>query len=229
MIKLLEEVHGQLNQKIWDGDELKPEVHDKLLDIANAFIEFIEYPVSVADIRIVGSQASFNYSDTSDLDLHLIVNFSTLDVPDEMLRMFFDGKKQLFKDTYDVTIKGIDVELYVEDMRTSARSNGIYSVTQDMWIKYPEPLDDIEIPDMDESIKRISDYVDGLIASGSFNEVQHFIDKIYMMRKDALSLYGEMSSGNLLFKELRNRGIIDRLYDRLNALKSDELSLESMQ
>ena len=34
--------HDELNQKLFNGEELKPEVKDKLKEIANAFIEFLE-------------------------------------------------------------------------------------------------------------------------------------------------------------------------------------------
>ena len=36
--------HDELCDKIFNGEDLKPEVSEKLLEIADAFIEFLEVP-----------------------------------------------------------------------------------------------------------------------------------------------------------------------------------------
>ena len=41
------------------------------------------------------------------------------------------GQKKLFNDEYDITIRGIDVEMYVEDVKAATVSNGIYSLFED--------------------------------------------------------------------------------------------------
>ena len=69
------EVHDTLNPKLWNSDNtLKPEVYEKLTDIYEEFIRFIDLPLNIVDVEIVGSNASYNYNDTSDIDFHIIVN-----------------------------------------------------------------------------------------------------------------------------------------------------------
>ena len=70
--------HDELNPKLWDGLELKPEVKEKLNEIAEAFKEYLDIPEdAILDIRITGSSASYNYTEYSDLDLHLIIDYES--------------------------------------------------------------------------------------------------------------------------------------------------------
>ena len=56
-----------------------------------------------------------------------------------------------------------------------------------------------------------------------------FIDDIYKLRQESIAEDGEYGIGNLVFKEIRNRGILDKLKDKLRELTSKELSLESLE
>ena len=69
--------HNRLNPKIWGRDEhLLPEVHEKLMAIAENFREFLGVgDLDVRDITISGSNAAYNYTPHSDIDLHLVVEF----------------------------------------------------------------------------------------------------------------------------------------------------------
>jgi hypothetical protein len=62
-----------LNPKLFKNNKLIDEVRTKIFSIVNEFKEFIEIPINILDIRIVGSNASYNYNEHSDLDIHLIV------------------------------------------------------------------------------------------------------------------------------------------------------------
>lgn len=59
--------------------------------------------------------------------------------------------------------------------------------------------------------------------------IDKFIEDIYDLRKQSIKNEGEYSVGNLVFKEFRNLGYLDKLKDMKNKLKSKELSLESIQ
>jgi len=64
-MKLIEsyEIHEQLNKKIFDGEKLKPEVREKILDIVDEFIDNLWIKIDVLDIQLLGSNASYNYTD----------------------------------------------------------------------------------------------------------------------------------------------------------------------
>ena len=211
------------------GDHLYLDVREKINEIVRAFLEYLQVDIRVLDVRIVGSNASYNYHKESDLDIHIVTNLSEISDPATIARLYFDAAKKNFKDTYDITIKGIDVELYVEDVNASAVSNGIYSVTHDTWIKAPTPMEDPS-EDVLELAERYEEYILDLLSKATTaEEVQDVQDQIYLIRKDSLSELGEVSPGNLMFKSLRSKGILDDIKNILHKDLSQELSLESLR
>lgn len=219
------EQHQELNPKIWDGFELRPEVESKLKQIEDWFLEYIELPVRVIDARLVGSNASYNYTDQSDIDLHLVVDFEELNASKEILQLLFNSQKAAFNETYDISIKGQDVELYVEDVNASTMSNGIYSITQGDWVRKPEYK---EIPEvnLEPELGLYKERIEQIFENPTLEEVLQMIDELYLLRKDSI-IDGEWSRGNLIFKEIRNLGYLDNLKIKRDELKSQELSLES--
>lgn len=220
------EVHSELNPKLWDGLELKPEVKDKLLDIATTFIEGLEYPLNVADIRFLGSNASYNYNDNSDIDLHIISNFDLAYVDKDILQILYNASKNSFNNHHDITIKDIPVELYIEDMHSMNATNGAYSLLKDEWIMIPKPIE-YTMPDYSKELQEYIGEINSVLGNGSKEEVEELINRIYLGRKDGLATDGEASIGNCVFKELRNQGLIEQLRERFYELESQELTLEN--
>ena len=138
-----------LNPILWDGDKLKPEVRDKLLQIKDKFILGLEendIPAVIVDVCIVGSNANYNYNTNSDLDLHIIVDLSEFDKEErKMLQLIYNYYKSAFNDKYSIFIKNISVELYIEDVRTRAISNGVYSILSDSWILQPRYIEKVNV------------------------------------------------------------------------------------
>ena len=54
---------------------------------------------------------------------------------DEVLQQLFNSKKNSFNENYDINIEGIPVELYIEDVKASNATLGIYSITKNEWVK----------------------------------------------------------------------------------------------
>ena len=114
------------------------------------------------------------------------------------------------------------------------KSNGVYSVLKDEWVKEPVQTDipDIDYGAFEEQFKVWEDrYFDLVEDEGSSNEkkiedIENLIEDIYEVRKESIAKDGEYSIGNLLFKEFRNLGYLDNLKDLKNIYKSKELSLE---
>lgn len=221
------EVHGTLNPVLWENNQLKEDVKQALIDIANNFIKNLGFPIDVVDIRFLGSNASYNYNSQSDIDLHIITNFGTNYIDDSILQQLYNNEKNSFNNKHDISVKGIPVEIYIEDMKSMNATNGSYSLLQDKWIKTPEPID-YAIPDYSKELdEELSKAQDILANATSSQEIKDEINHIYLMRKDGLSQDGEASIGNLVFKELRNMGIQSELAAKYYELESNELSLES--
>ena len=232
MYQLIEkiELHKELNPKIWDGNKLRPEVKDKLNEIVEQFILELqenEIPIKILDARLVGSNASFNYTKDSDLDIHLIANFEDASCDVNVLSLLYNYFKKNFNDKYDISIHGVPIEMYIEDMNTSAVSNGVYSLFNDEWIKFPEP---IEIPNIDitDTFYPYEQRYEEILKNKDSEEAEKLIDELYLLRKDSISTDGEYGIGNLVFKEFRNLGYLDNLKKMMTDETSKELSLESI-
>lgn len=224
------ELHDTLNPKIWENDKLKSEVKDKLEEIIDQFILELhdnDIPVKVLDARLVGSNASFNYTENSDMDVHLIVNTQEASCDTNVLTLLYNYFKSNFNDKYDISIHGIPVELYIEDVGASAVSNGIYSIYDDEWIKYPEPVD---VPDIDitDDFAVLERRYKNIIEDNDAEEAEELLDELYLRRKDSLATEGEYGRDNLLFKQFRSKGYLDGLKEVLNGITSKELSLEAL-
>ena len=227
MNKLTEavEVHETLNPLLWEEDNtLKPEVYDRLVEIYEEFIRFIDIPLNIVDVEIVGSNASYNYNESSDIDLHVIVNSEVNYMDKEMLRLFYNAKKGSFNDDYDLSLNGIPVELYIEDVKDGNATNGRFSILNNEWVKFPEPIT-YEIPDITDTLNEYIETATNLIAGTDGQAILDFINDLYMERKLGLAEDGEASVGNLVFKELRSMNLLSDLKDRYYELKSNELSL----
>ena len=222
------EVHDKLNPSIWgQNNQMKPEVRDKILEVVDIFVENSVIELRPIDILIVGSNASFNYTEHSDIDVHVVINFDDIDGSKELVSAYCNALKSSFNQNYDITIRGIEIEMYVEDCETSAVSNGIYSVKEDKWIKFPKPIQ-VQEYDLSDVVNKWKDKINSALQSGDVEEIQNLIDKIYVVRKQAIMVDGEYSKGNQLFKEIRNFGLLDEMKQQVNKEKSKILSLEQI-
>ena len=223
------EVHDTLNPKLWTDDKLRNEVAVKISEIVQQFISTCDIPLHISDIHIVGSQASYNYTENSDLDVHIISNFDLVDCSKEVLQTAYNSIKTRFNSEYDITIHGIDVELYVEDVKSTVMSNGIYSLYEEKWIKFPKKLINIPEVDVSKEVEAWCNSIKDAITEKNSELIEYMIDELYLIRKNSLDTEGEYGKGNQLFKEIRNLGFLDKLKDAYKEARSKELSLESLQ
>ena len=104
------EFKKELSPKIWKDNKLKKHIRQRLLDIANEFIETTDLDIIPIDIVLVGSIASFNWSKYSDIDLHIIVDFKALNDNEELVKNYLYAKKCAWNDKHkDLKIYGYDV------------------------------------------------------------------------------------------------------------------------
>jgi hypothetical protein len=216
-------VNRRLNPKIWEQDQLKPEVRAKLIEIAQAFEEFIGIDIDVAEYTITGSNANYTWTEYSDLDLHLIVPGT----PTESERELYSAKKALWSEQHDITIKGLPVECYVQGQEEPHHSTGVYSLSSEQWLVEPKKVkptvDDAAVEAKKDGVMR---EIELALLSKDLTKMQTVKDRITKMRKAGLARAGEWSVENLVFKILRNLGLIDQLTDKIRELEDQQLSLE---
>lgn len=220
--------HNRLNPRLWDESEhLRPEVKTALLDIAADFQEFLGVAnLDVKDITVSGSNAAYNYTPASDIDLHLVVDLPEAD-RNEVFRELFDAKKYQYNDMHNITIGGFDVELYVQDPNQEHHSQGIYSLLKNNWVSVPKrrkpEIDDVSVRSKAEDLAA---RIDDAVKSNDYQRIADLHKKIKTMRQSGLEQQGEYGSDNLAFKVLRNQGYIKKLIDARNAARDAELSLQ---
>jgi len=219
--------HDEYNPWLFDGDKLKPVIKKQLETISNDFVEYMGIPdLALEDIIITGSNVAYTYTPHSDIDLHLLVDFSKLSDSD-VYRELFNAKKSLYNNTYDITIRDITVELYVQDTAQAHTSLGEYSLFQDKFTRIPTKkranLDEISAAAKFEKLEAMA--IAGL-ASPDMERVNRVLGIIKRYRQAGLDTHGEFGPENLAFKAIRSKGYFRALHDHKNKLRADQLSLE---
>lgn len=218
------EQHQSLNPLLWQDDKLKSDVKEKLLDIADHFRKFVDIEFPVEDVVITGGQTGKYYTAQSDLDLHLITDFNKIDC-DQEVEELFDTKKMLYKKRYDIRIKGIEVELYVEDINKPA-VGGSYSIIKDTWLRNStEPTGKIDKQAILQKSQQLDSLIKKTIGTQNLELLKKLKDNLSQYRRSGLAKQGEYGVANLVFKTLRNNGSIEDLRTAIKNLESKKLSL----
>lgn len=227
-----------LNPKLFhegnDGTYIINEgIIDNLNTITQSFTNYLSeqgVELSIADVRIVGSNAGFDYTDKSDIDLHIVADFEATSCDTATLQILLNSERRSFNTTYTPSVKGIPVELYVEDIKAGTESNGIYSILQNRWIKYPvrEYDNQIDTNKYNDNVNQFINIIVKTIATRDLQQIQHLLNRIYMMRKNGIEAGGRNSGGNVVFKQLRNLGYIKQLQSARDELISNQLTFESL-
>jgi ribosomal protein L35AE/L33A len=219
------EQHDELNPLLWQGEELRSEVKMALLKIARDFVEYVGVPFKVNDLVLTGSQLGYYYTKHSDLDLHIIVDFNTVDCDREAAELF-DTKRLLYKKQYDITIHGVPVEVYIEDLNFPAVS-ATYSLSQGSWQKkpnsQPEEINTDEILRMSKIWQTV---IGKAIESNDLETGRKTIKMLRNYRKLGLKHSGEYGIENLVYKTLRNSKIIENLMKMIGDLHDRSLSIK---
>lgn len=219
--------HKTLNPKLWQANQLRLDARVALLKIALQFYTFLETPgLVVQTVIITGSNVAFNYTPLSDIDVHMIVDFEHSACP-TLADNFFTTKKTLWNKTRDINIRGINVELYVEDTKNPVKANGVYDLVAGRWLRTPTPVaptyDDTSVISKTE---QYADEIDTLLdARADIGDLEALSNRLRMLRQSGLSNGGEFSVENLAYKSLRNLGYLDKLAQAKLHSQSDSLSL----
>jgi len=228
------EYKGELNPDLWDGDTLKHEIRDKLLSLADDFLDTMSISwVKPEDIILTGSMANYNWNKYSDIDVHILMDYSDIHENKDFVRDYIESKKAEWAEEHDsLNIKSFPVEMYVEDSGDKSDPSGCYSLTDDKWIRKPVDGEDSEfnsrlvrekaseiMTKIDDLSDKHDDNKDDDKTSKEVYETLHsLLKKLSSMRKEALKTEKkEMSTGNIIYKVVKHSGHIKKAWDTLNS------------
>lgn len=225
------EYHDTLNPKLWTDGKLDPKVRQKLLQFGEAWRQYANIPAdAVKDVIMIGGNCNYNYTSVSDIDVHLIVDKAKMGKGNPLLDDYLQDKKVMWTMTHDIKVYGYPLEPYAQDSEASYPANqGVFSLEHNEWINKPEHLGKDFAKDR-HIIKKVKFYM---------NMIDHMIDnkvhtdhtaklrrKLREMRGAGIQKAGEFSFENLVFKELRNHGYLDKMNDYERKEQDKKLSLE---
>lgn len=217
-------IHDRLNQALWtpsNGDYvLKEDVKKKLLESADKFSDFIKYKgakIVIEDIVVTGSNANFNYSKYSDVDVHLLLDYGSISCDEEILDEYLYDKKILWQLKYNVEVSGMPIELYVHNSKERFTTGaGVYSIVKDEWLKKPSRKE--IVIDFGKVKDKTSEIMNTIEAAKTIEELEAIKNRIWKMRSCGLSRNGEFSQENYVFKLLRRSGAIEDLKKKMVAV-----------
>lgn len=228
------EPKDSLSNQIFDGIDgefsMREDIRKSLLKISDEFIETLGIEFFIHDVVLTGSLANYNWSNFSDVDLHVLIDFEESDYPIDLLKEFFDAKKNVWNEKHDIKIKGYDVELYVQDVNEPHISSGVYSVLHNKWVVEPKK----ETPNIDDRMiiqkgEEFAKKIDNLLKSPKnqnlLTKIEDLRKKIKDFRQSGLESGGEYSYENLTFKLLRRNGYIEKLLKLKTNITDKKLSI----
>jgi hypothetical protein len=216
------EYHRELCPKVWNNMQMDEALREKLLAIANDFWESLKLDIELYDIQLTGSLANYNWTNASDLDVHLIIDFGQINQDQDLVRKALDGQRFIWNQRHALQLRGHDVECYVQHKDEQHVASGLFSILKNQWIITPtwkEPkVDERDVTEKVRVIKsEMSEIMDRLKKADSeeaqelYDYIGRFRKKIQNDRKEGLAKDGEFSIENLAFKELRRDGSIEKI------------------
>lgn len=217
-----------------DGYKLDAEVKKNLSTIAQDFVDNLkkdyDLDIKIHDVVIIGSVANYNWTDYSDIDLHIVTDFSVLEMSKDDAQTLFDAIKVNWNNKHNIKMKGHDVEIYVQDINYKPVSSAEYSVIQNKWLKEPKK----ESPTFNKELikKKHNEYkkkIDSLIKQHDEPALKKLLEKLYNYRQAGLDKGGELSEENIVFKILRAQGYLDKLKDGISKSYDKKMSVDEVE
>lgn len=214
------------SDRVWNEDGLRPDVANALSRIAKQFLEELEIELDIKDLILTGSYAGRTWGPGSDLDLHIVVDMGDHDDPETLQRATKLAKFKWDED-HDVTIRGIPVEIYVEDVNEATpEATGRWSITRNEWGL--EPPDDGVSFDEAKVLDKVRDFREVIQRASQAQDEGPLLaamKRITKLRKAGLERSGELSNENLAYRVLRRTGEIQAAWDLINDLIDRRLSI----
>ena len=227
VIQRIIRTEDDLEPNIWRGRKLQRNVREALLKIAHDVWDDLEKGrAKLLDVTLTGSCAGYRWSPTSDVDVHLIVQYSDVDSYEELVGSYFKARTAQWDSDHDVTLHDHPVEVYIQDVDEVQWFTGVYSLMHDKWIAEPILLDldgeDLDIAAAERKARVFARDIHRAVAAlrahpgeQEISRARKIKARVRQLRRSGLEREGELSIENLAFKGLRKIGALDILHTEL--------------
>jgi hypothetical protein len=218
------DLKDELNPKIWeDKFKINESIRAELMEIANDYYNSLEMKAEIYDVILTGSLVNYNYSEYSDYDLHILIDYKDVNPDVVLVEKFLDANRKLWNTQHNISIRGYEVEIYVQDKDHKLTATGIFSLLKNRWVLRPKKEDfkpdtdliKIKSEDIMEIVASLKDDIES--DNYDYNEFSENLKKVWEKikhyRKSGLENGGELSTENLVFKFLRRNGTIQDIMD----------------
>ena len=204
----------------WKDKVLNRNIARKLVLISQDVMSSIKLDIVVEDLILTGSIASYGWHSKSDVDLHILIDFSKVDENYTVVKEMFDAIRIAWNIKHDIEIFGHEVEIYFQDISEPHESAGIYSILDGDWLVEPIPekvnFDLKNIEKKASTLEKAIKHAQKLMYAKRFEEAHNYssklMKKIKRMRQAGLEKEGGIYSvENMAFKMLRNSGFLEKL------------------
>ena len=215
---ILDPIHPTLDQDVFNGMTPKKELFDYHLDHVGEVFRQHGFNKHAFDYYLTGSLCTYQYSETSDVDISIVCNledFSEEDRADliSIVVNSLDGEffpRTLHRYQHFVQPYGIDIyDLFSLGMRAA------WDFQKDDWVVKPDRSKSVDIsqekPDWIATGIQFSDKINSLIDAHKYEDAKAMYKIAHQRRKEDQIIYGDYSEGNIIYKFLDNNGTFDRL------------------
>jgi hypothetical protein len=209
---------------------LDPKIRVNLLQMANDFYEKTELPSPVIDIYLMGSGANYNWTPDSDIDVHVITDYSKLQMPPETATQTVKTAGAQWNAEHNVLIKGHKVEMNLQNAaEQKPYVTGIYSLTADQWLRKPlkTPFN-LNRQVLKFHYETMKNYVSATIGSCDREKMKAAKKYLDAYRQYGLDTFGELSYENIIYKMLRSRGLIKQLKDSIVSVYDQQMTVDEV-
>jgi hypothetical protein len=211
----------ELDTRIWDGTQMKPDVRQMSLEVVDRVVKTSGIDgLAIDSVELMGSNASYEYDDTSDYGMHVFVRSPSF-APAQLaglLKLLNDDVER--RQEGQITFNGVVVEVTFHEERTGnylpRPGIGQYSISEDRWIEEPtRQPDNFDRAQMSADMKRfVGDYnnlVSAYAAGRKGFDCSRFADlddELGTYRNTGfVNGFGSRSTQNLTYRALRRLNV----------------------
>ena len=224
-----------LPPEIWEeptgAPDIKRPIRKVLLQIAQDFWNDIPHgTATLVDVLLIGSCASYWWTPSSDIDLHLVVRYEGDDGEEVLSRELHRARQTIWNEKQNPMIGTHEVEVIIQPTDEHHWDPGVYSLREDKWLlpavpgePPPTAPDRVVLRKAEAVLEKVRAALKAMKDEDprrAHQMTRELKDRLRRMRRTGLERDGAGSPENLAFKALRDVGALDVL-DRIHRRSYD--------